>query len=77
MGETKAVFYIKEQGRIANSEYQKLCQVAMRTASRDLAELVQKGIILQEGRTGKGTFYTLKLPQTGRRRHKDATNTPN
>jgi predicted HTH transcriptional regulator len=31
--------------------------------SRDLAGLVQKGIIEQLGRTGKGTFYTLKTPK--------------
>ena len=57
------VLYVKEKGRVTNAEYQRLCQVSMRTASRDLADLVQKGIIEQMGRTGKGTFYILKTPE--------------
>ena len=59
----RVVLYVKEKGRITNAEYQRLCQVSMRTASRDLADLVQKGIIEQMGRTGKGTFYILKTPE--------------
>jgi ATP-dependent DNA helicase RecG len=57
------VLYAKKKERITNAEYRQLCQVSMRTASRDLAGLVQKGIIEQLGRTGKGTFYTLKTPK--------------
>ena len=74
--QVRAVLYVREKGRITNAEYQQICQVSMRTASRDLAELVKKGIVEQVGRTGKGTFYTLKRPQTRQRGHKDATNTP-
>jgi len=62
--QVRAVLYVREKGRITNAEYQQICQVSMRTASRDLAGLVQKGVIEQIGRTGKGTFYILKRSQT-------------
>lgn len=74
--QVRAVLYVKEKGRVSNAEYQQHCRVSMRTASRDLAELVQKGVMEQIGRTGKGTFYILKMPQTRQTGHKEATNTP-
>lgn len=40
----KAVRYIKGNGKISNSNYQELLGVARRTATRDLTELVEKGI---------------------------------
>ena len=59
----KAVMYTKEKGRIANREYQELCNTSGRTATRDLTDLVSREIFGQVGVTGKGTNYTLKTPQ--------------
>ncbi|AAM05757.1 AlbA family DNA-binding domain-containing protein [Methanosarcina acetivorans] len=55
----KAVFYVKENGKITNKEYQEISNTIKRTASRDLAELVSLKIFEQIGTTGKGTEYIL------------------
>ena len=68
----KAVMYIKNNGSITNKEYQEVCNTSERTSSRDLAELVSKGLFEQIGITGKGTAYILRR----QRRHKDATKMP-
>jgi len=56
----RALIHLKTAGRIGNTEYQKLLGVAKRTAHRDLAELVAKGILKKLGTTGKGTSYVLR-----------------
>ncbi len=56
----EAFFYVKEKGKITNTEYQKVCKTTKRTASRDLTELVSLGIFEQIGTTGKGTEYVLQ-----------------
>lgn len=45
---------------IKNLDYQEKFDVAKRTATRELSELVEKGFLERHGSTGKGTFYTLK-----------------
>jgi ATP-dependent DNA helicase RecG len=55
----KSVIYVKEKGKITNKEYQELNKTTKKTASRDLSNLVEKGIFEQIGETGKGTHYTL------------------
>jgi ATP-dependent DNA helicase RecG len=58
--QVKAVRHVREHGRITNTEYQTVADVLKRESSRDLAELVEKGIFEKPGRvTGKGTYYTL------------------
>jgi len=69
----KAVMYVKEKGQITNKEYQEICNTSARTSSRDLADLVSKGLFDQKGTIGKGTEYTL-IRQI---RHKRAIYTPN
>lgn len=64
--QVKAVMYIKEKGKITNTAYQRLNAVSKRTATRDLTELTNKGVIEQVGTTGKGTAYVL----TGQRGQK-------
>jgi len=65
-----AVNYVKEKGRITNTEYQKLYNVKKRQASDDLKVLEEKGIFERVGSTGKGTFYTLsKGAPKGRKGH--------
>ena len=55
----KAVLYVKEKGKITNSDYQEINEIAERTASRDLADLVSKKILINSGLKGAGAFYTL------------------
>jgi ATP-dependent DNA helicase RecG len=54
----KAVQYIKEHGKITNSDYQKINNVSERTALRDLDVLMRKEIVLKKGQK-KGTHYNL------------------
>lgn len=56
----EAVEYLKVKEIITNKNYQELAHVAKATATRELAEMVEKGIIVRYGETGKGTFYVLK-----------------
>lgn len=58
----KIVDHIKQHGQIANAEYQTVAGVSKRTATRDLKELVDKGILVIQGETGRGTTYRLKGP---------------
>ncbi|MDD5143870.1 ATP-binding protein [Methanoregula sp.] len=61
----KAIRFVKEKGRITNTEYQKVTEILKREASRDLKELVDKGIFEKPGSvTGKGTYYTLSKGAT-------------
>jgi len=61
----KGVRFVKEKGRITNTEYQKVTEVLKREASRDLKELVDKGVFEKPGSiTGKGTYYTLSKGAT-------------
>ena len=55
-----AIAYIKENGKISNSEYQNLTGASKRTASRELKDLVVKNIIITEGFKGQGVIYQLK-----------------
>jgi ATP-dependent DNA helicase RecG len=55
----QAMLYLLKADTLSNSEYQNLFNASRATASRDLAELVSKGLILKEGSTGKGTIYRL------------------
>jgi len=55
----QAVIHLKTHERITNSEYQSVVGVSRATASRDLEELLAKGILEKVGTTGKGTYYLL------------------
>lgn len=55
----KAVEYVKEKGKITNKEYQELNSVAKTTATRDLAELVEKFNIFKNTGKGAGSFYEI------------------
>ena len=60
----QVLIHLKSAGRIGNTEYQKLFGVAKRTAHRDLAELVEKGVLEMVGTTGKGTVYEVRKGAT-------------
>ena len=55
----KAVHHIKTTGKITNQELRELTGVVIRTASRDLEDLVRKGVLLKMGKTGRSTHYVL------------------
>ena len=58
--QVKAVLFIKENGKINNSEHQTLNGVSKATATRDLTELVEKFKVLdRSGEVGAGTTYVL------------------
>lgn len=65
-----AIKYIKKHGHISNTIYQSMNHTSKRTATNDLQELVEKGLVTQKGATGKGTQYIL---QRGKRGNKGAT----
>ncbi len=56
----RALQYLEEAGRITNREYRQLCpDVSPETLRLDLADLVQKGLLLKVG-DKRGTYYILK-----------------
>jgi ATP-dependent DNA helicase RecG len=55
----KAIEYVKSKGKIANSDYQTVFKVSRNTASRDLADLVNKDILKASSSKGAGSFYEL------------------
>jgi ATP-dependent DNA helicase RecG len=64
----KAVDLLRNRQRITNADYQTAFGVARRTAHRDLADLVDKGLLTMVGSIGMGTYYVL---------NHGATNGPN
>ena len=59
----KAVLYVKEKGRITNSEYQEVNIISERTASREISELVKAEILEQVGSFGAGSSYKIITPK--------------
>lgn len=56
----KALAFVREKGRITNSEYQALVpEVSAETIRRDLADLVEKNLLLRIGEK-RATYYILK-----------------
>ena len=60
----KIVGYLKTNQVITNSIYQAEFSASKRTASRDLDEMVTKGILEKAGTTGKGVYYQLSKGAT-------------
>jgi DeoR/GlpR family transcriptional regulator of sugar metabolism len=54
----KIIEHLKEEGRISRRQYAKMTGVSDETAKRDLAKLLDGGV-LNVHRTGRSTFYTL------------------
>lgn len=61
----QALAFIQEWGRITNRDYRMLCpDVSAETLRLDLADLVERGLLIKVG-AKKGTYYILKnAPQT-------------
>ncbi|MFQ6614236.1 MAG: ATP-binding protein [Fidelibacterota bacterium] len=58
-----AIDYVKTNGRITNREYRELTGAIIRTATRDLEDLVSKGVLSKVGTTGRSTYYVLGRKQ--------------
>jgi ATP-dependent DNA helicase RecG len=56
----KVLRYLKKHDEITNSDYQKMNDVSKPTATRELSALVDKGLIIRHGKTGRGTGYFLQ-----------------
>jgi len=56
----QAVLIAKTSERLSNLDYQKAFGVSKPTASRDLEDMVRKGVLRKIGTTGKGTYYVLE-----------------
>jgi len=59
----KAVDYVVKKRHITNKEYQELNNITKRTATRDLTDLVKKGIFVTVGRGKRELKYVLVLGQ--------------
>ena len=59
----KAVTHVKIHGRITNKDYRELTETIIRTASRDLENLVIKGVMRKIGVTGRNVHYVLVRKQ--------------
>jgi len=74
----KAVMYVKERGKITNREYQRNFSVSRQTATRDLTELVNKGILILRGTGKRNAHYTIleakMRHKIGKRGKKEAKN---
>ena len=55
----QAIRQVKIAGKITNQDLRDLTGVVIRTASRDLEDLVKKRILQKVGTTGRGTYYVL------------------
>ena len=56
----KILKILQDEGRITNSDYQQLApDVSAETIRRDLADLVEKNLIIRIG-TKRATYYILK-----------------
>jgi ATP-dependent DNA helicase RecG len=55
----KAISYIKKEGNITNKKYQEINNVSKRTASSELSELVERGILRRKGEGRRNLCYVL------------------
>jgi ATP-dependent DNA helicase RecG len=55
----QALDYLRKNQTITSAIFQELFDASKPTATRDLSELVNKGLIIREGKTGKGTNYRM------------------
>lgn len=54
-----AVAFVKENGSITNSKYQTVCRVSKSTATRDIKELEDKRVLVNQGTKGSSAVYGL------------------
>ena len=54
------VTHVKITGRVTSQDYQQLTGATPRTATRDLDDLVGKGLLRKVGKVGRGTHYVIQ-----------------
>ena len=69
----KAVMHVKVHGRITNRDYCDLTETIYRTASRDLQDLVSKGVLRKIGVTGRNVHYVISRKQDIKRTNRTCT----
>ena len=59
----KAIAYLKAHGSITNSVYQEITGAAKRTATRELSDMLDKGILMATTTSsrGRGKVYEMKI----------------
>lgn len=57
----RIIKYLQKKKHITNSGCQKLLRVSKSTATRELNNLMEMGIIQKEGKVGQGTTYRLMV----------------
>ena len=55
----QAIRHVKTTGKITNQDLREFTGVVIRTASRDLEDLVKKEVLRKVGATGRNTHYIL------------------
>ncbi len=56
----RAIIFVKEKGKITNSEYQLINETSKRTATHELTQLTQEyNLLKKSGVRGAGVFYTI------------------
>ena len=56
----KAVLFVKKNGKIKNSDYQELNEVGKKTATEELARLINLGVLKASTLKGRGSNYTIE-----------------
>ena len=56
----KAVEFVAENGQISRKEYVRINNVSERTAARDLADMVKRGVFMTNGKRGWALRYLLR-----------------
>ena len=64
--QVKAVRYVREHGRITNTGYHEVAEVLKRESSRDLKELVEKGVFVQVRQYREGHIRKIPADQKER-----------
>jgi ATP-dependent DNA helicase RecG len=60
----KSIKFLKSEGSLSSADFQDLTGASRQTATRDLADMVKKAVLVRQGK-GRGTGYVIprKLPQ--------------
>jgi len=59
--QVKAIIYTKKYREITNSKYQEVANVSKATATRDIKELEDKGLLKNIGTKGSSAIYILTV----------------
>jgi ATP-dependent DNA helicase RecG len=59
--QVEAVLFVKKHGEITNSIYQKVAGVSKATATRNIKELEEKGVLKNTGTKGSSAIYKLAV----------------